>query len=76
MITMSGMIATLFMGFGSVVITSLSSTRFDIIIPASVFLMAEVILTTFTITYSLSAFKLQAYSFALGHENFFDGAEL
>ena len=71
-ISMAGTIATLFMGFGSFLLTRIEPSKYDILIPASVILMIEVILSTITIKYSMDSYKLQNYKYVMGAEHFFD----
>jgi hypothetical protein len=59
MITMSGTIATLFMGFGSILLRDIPSEDWEILLPASLILLTEVILTTLVIKYSLDAYRLE-----------------
>jgi hypothetical protein len=61
MITMSGTIATLFMGFGSVLLKDITKDRIEFLVPASVILMAEIILTSLAIGYSINAYKIKDY---------------
>ena len=72
MISMSGTIATLFMGFGAFLIKDIPTSKLEIIIPATIILMAEVILTTLTIRYSIAAYKLREYYYPLTHDKFID----
>lgn len=58
MITMSGTIATIFMGFGSVLLRDIPLEEFGFVVSAFTVLMVEVILTTLVIRYSLIAYKL------------------
>lgn len=44
----------------------------QIIIPATIVLMVEVILTTLTIRYSIAAYKLRKYYYPLTHDKFID----
>ena len=60
MITMSGTIATLFMGFGSILLRDIPSEDWEILLLASLILLAEVILTTLVIKYSLDAYRLKS----------------
>jgi hypothetical protein len=71
-ISMSGTIATLFMGFGSFLLIKIEPSKYEILIPASIFLMTEVVLTTFTIWYSTNSYRLREYRYVMGHERFFE----
>ena len=60
MITMSGTIATLFMGFGSILLRNIIPSKdWYFLVPAFITLMLEVLFTTFVIKYSLDAYKLK-----------------
>jgi len=75
MITMSGTIATLFMGFGSIVLKDIPKSNYLILISASLILLLEVILTTFTIKKAVDAYKVKVerkYFYAMNYEQFFD----
>jgi hypothetical protein len=75
MITMSGGIATLFMGFGTILLKDIPRDRLEFLVPASMVLMAEIILIILTIRYSVTAYKIKDYRYfhAMTHEQFIDG---
>ena len=72
MISMAGTIAALFMGFGSFLIKDIPVSKLEIIIPATLILMTEIILTTLTIRYSIAAYRLREYYYPVTHTKFFD----
>lgn len=73
MITMSGTIATLFMGFGVFLLSDVDIEKnLCLSIFAGLILSAEVILTIFTIKYSLDSYKLRDYYHPIGYKAFYD----
>lgn len=73
MITISGIVATVFMGFGTFLLSNVDLTKhLCIAILAGLSLFAEIILTVFTIKYSLESYKLRNYYLPLGYQAFFD----
>jgi len=76
MITMSGTIATLFMGFGIFLLENIDFTEnLILVIIASLALMAEVILTGLTIKYSLDSYKLRSYFHPIGYGAFYQNQD-
>lgn len=66
MATMAGTVATLFMGFGTILLRDIGTDKLPILISASVILMAEIVVITFTIKFAIDAYKAkgrQYYSF-------------
>ena len=59
MITMSGTIATLFMGFGTFFLRDIPSDKLEILLPAASMLVIEIILITLTIIYSVKAYRIK-----------------
>jgi hypothetical protein len=71
MMSVSGTIATLFMGFGSFLLQNIPMTKLVIVVPAFIILMIEIILTTITIRYSMNAFKIRGYYYPVTYNAFF-----
>ncbi len=69
MITMSGTVTALFTGFGTYLLNTVVSTNI-FFIPALIFLLGEVITTTFTVYFSTKSYRLKEYEYPMGHEVF------
>jgi hypothetical protein len=74
MITMAGTIATLFFGFGSLLLTDIPISMLEIYLPLAILLMSETILITYTIKYAVEAYKEKGnpYFSVITHDEFFD----
>jgi hypothetical protein len=72
MVSISGTVAALIMGFGSFLIRDIPLSKLEIIIPTTIILLVEITLIVITIKYSISAYKLREYYYPVSHKEFFD----
>lgn len=70
-IMMSGTITPLLIGFGIFLLQDVESANYGYVIAAILALMAEVILTTFTIKYSLNAYRTKEYYYPVSYGPFY-----
>lgn len=67
-ITISGMIATLFMGFGVFLLEHVDYMKYpNIVLYASIVLMAEVVLTAITVICSVYVYNLKTYTHPINY---------
>lgn len=77
MITMSGTIATLFMGFGIFLLSNIGLTNnWTLGLSASLLIIAEIFLTFCTIRSSLDSYKLRNYVHPITSQRFFKENEI
>ncbi len=76
MIAISGTIATLFMGFGALLLSDVIITKNNelLVFFTALCLMLEVSLTVFTIRFALDSYKLRSYHHPIGHKAFYDSS--
>ncbi len=72
MITMTGTIATLFMGFGIFLLSDVTISEKNVIFvtASAITLMMEVFFTILTIRYALNSYKLREYYHPFGYKKF------
>ena len=75
-IMMSGTITPLLIGFGIFLLRDIEPQNFVFLIFAILALMAEIILTTIIIRYSLNAYRAREYYYPISYEPFYDNENL
>lgn len=71
LITVAGLVVPLLFGFGTTLIEKIQ-VSYVFFWPISIIVMAGIVLNLLSVLYSVMSFRVMLYSFAMGHDIFYD----